>query len=234
MSIPPAIQDDYTVRIQCALAKDLQREHENSPQSMGSGIRQINLYLAEIDDERMLKAQIALLKKLDEDGDILGYKTRMKDISSEGTSPYQDPHEDYAVEGTPPDSTTVHVATVKYFEAKLIPRLNSIAYPRKRGSIMHLHLSSVGDLIRTDYSKLKYRMKPGGFRYEILHFLAKHSGYHSTDEIAAELGISDESIRKAVGVIRGAVQVRLGASDGSVIEGRRGFGYRMSSAFRIT
>ncbi len=94
-----------------------------------------------------------------------------------------------------------------------------------------LYLNADGDLYREPKSKYCYPLT--GDRHKIIRYLATHSGYQKTSEMALALEKDGQSIRKEIGKIRGNIKKLLKLNGEDVIEMRKGSGYRISPSHKI-
>lgn len=103
---------------------------------------------------------------------------------------------------------------------------------KKRIAGGELYLNSDGDLYREPKSRYCYPLT--GDRHKIVRHLASHNGYQKTSEMALVLEKDGQSIRKEIGKIRGNIKKLLKLNGEDVIEMRKGSGYRINPAYKIT
>ena len=99
-----------------------------------------------------------------------------------------------------------------------------------------LLLNKVGDLYREPKAKYCYPMSEAEGRHRIVRYFVENKlhQYYPTSEIARTLEKDEASLMKEIGKINASAQAKLKLKGGSILESKRGSGYRINPNYKIT
>ncbi len=98
-----------------------------------------------------------------------------------------------------------------------------------------LYLNQSGDLFKKPKEKYCYPMNRAKKRHGIIRYFAENKvyDYYPTNQIAIDLGIKENALRKEVGKINSIIGGKLHLKKDKILEGRIGSGYRINPKYKI-
>jgi len=128
----------------------------------------------------------------------------------------------------------IEITKIPDLRVQGLEKFSEKAKKQTKGNILFLNKS--GDLYQEPKAKYCYPMSEAEGRHRIVRYFVENKlhQYYPTSEIARTLEKDEASLMKEIGKINASAQAKLKLKGGSILESKRGSGYRINPNYKIT